>query len=228
MRLILLPGMDGTGILFDRLLAQLNIPYTVIRLPLGPLQSYAYLEQEICAQLPKEDCILLAESFAGPIAAHIARLNLPQVKALVFIATFLSPPLPILLFIARFIPLKILLRLPLAGYFVRCLLIGQEYPLARFLTALNEVPSAVIRARLTEVSHLKLRPSARDVNIPALYLCARSDFLVAKKHAQDFKDHFPSLTVCTIDGTHFLAQSNPIGCAQKINAFIARVVNKPD
>ena len=170
LRLILLPGMDGTGILFDHLLAQLNMPFAVFQLPLGPLQSYAYLAQEICAQLPQEDCILLAESFSGPLAAHIAQLNLPQVKALVFIATFLSPPLPILLFIARFIPLKILLRLPLAGYFVRSLLIGQEYPLARFLTALNEVPSAVIRARLTAVSRLKLRPSAGGLNIPALYL----------------------------------------------------------
>jgi pimeloyl-[acyl-carrier protein] methyl ester esterase len=223
LELVLLPGMDGTGLLFDRLVARLTIPCRVLALPAGTDQSYGYLAQVICTQLPQEDCILLAESFSGPIAALIAQCKMPQVKAVIFIATFLAPPRPVLLSIAAKLPLQALLKMPLAGYVIRRFMLGSEYPIELFFTALKQVPQADIKARLIAVAELNNVAFMGAMQLPALYLQAENDYLVTAAHAHAFKLLFPQLTQHALRGTHFLAQSNPLDCAEKIDWFIRQV-----
>jgi pimeloyl-ACP methyl ester carboxylesterase len=219
--------MDGTGVLFNHLTPQLEFACQIIELPSGNNQSYAFLTEYISDKLPAEDFILLAESFSGPIAANIAGLNIPNLKAVIFIATFLQPPVPALLFCARFIPLKALVHLPLASFFIQRFLLGRQYPVRRFIHILASVSNADLSARLIALKHLKHLKASKTTapcQLPTLYLAAQNDCLVAPKHIYLFKNRFADLTEFFIPGTHFLAQSNPAGCAEKINAFVKRVI----
>src|SRR4051794_30021183 len=95
MKLVLLPGLDGTGLLFEPLLRVLPSHFAplVISYPANEPLSYAQLLPLVRASLPvDEDYILLAESFSGPIAVELAASDPPRLKALILCATFLSNP----------------------------------------------------------------------------------------------------------------------------------------
>ncbi len=132
MKLVLLPGMDGTGMLFDRLIALLPLDCQIIVLPKGADQSYTYLTEYCIGRLPREDFVLLAESFSGPIAARIASDRRPNLKAVIFVATFLQPPSPPLLKLARLISPLTLLHLGYSSIlYWRCLSDGAIFSSAK-------------------------------------------------------------------------------------------------
>jgi pimeloyl-ACP methyl ester carboxylesterase len=73
--LVLLPGMDGTGQLFDDLVAALGpgVETVVVSYPPDPALDYAQLEIIARSNLPPyQPFVLLGESFSGPIAVSIA------------------------------------------------------------------------------------------------------------------------------------------------------------
>ncbi|HPG62497.1 MAG TPA: alpha/beta hydrolase, partial [Casimicrobium sp.] len=81
MKLILLPGMDGTGRLFERLLAvqPSEISPLVISYESAPAQDYDSLCTFVSELLPsllqaREPFVLLGESFSGPIAVRVGAL----------------------------------------------------------------------------------------------------------------------------------------------------------
>jgi pimeloyl-[acyl-carrier protein] methyl ester esterase len=69
-RLLLLPGLDGTGALFDRFLTVLSkdIETRTIRYPDDSAMGYPELVGFVERQLSADKSYLLAESFSGPIA----------------------------------------------------------------------------------------------------------------------------------------------------------------
>jgi pimeloyl-[acyl-carrier protein] methyl ester esterase len=76
LRAILLPGLDGTGRLFDPLLKELpaDLRAEVISYPTDAILDYAALEQFVEAALPRRDpFIIVAESFSGPLAIRLHR-----------------------------------------------------------------------------------------------------------------------------------------------------------
>ena len=76
MKLILLPGMDGTGILFQPFLDIFpeEIETQIITFPCNEKLSYQELISYVCDKLPKDnDFVILAESFSGPIAYEISK-----------------------------------------------------------------------------------------------------------------------------------------------------------
>lgn len=71
MKLVLLPGLDGTGRLFEPLLRVLPFHFSplVIAYPTHAALSYTELLRYIEQKMPcGEDYILLTESYSGPIA----------------------------------------------------------------------------------------------------------------------------------------------------------------
>ena len=75
-KLVLLPGMDGTGIMFEPLRALLPDDYAIqlMSYPAQKKLSYQELTAYVERKLPKnESFVLLAESFSGPIAYEIAK-----------------------------------------------------------------------------------------------------------------------------------------------------------
>ena len=96
MKLVLLPGMDGTGILFEPFLESLpeSISPIVVTYPCDMPLSYAELLQVIEAKLPSaEPFIVLGESFSGPLALRIAASCPPGLKGLVLSASFARNPI---------------------------------------------------------------------------------------------------------------------------------------
>jgi len=73
--LILLPGMDGTGLLFQDFVEALGaeIRAVVVSYPKNESLTYTALESTVQRQLPSDEpYVLLAESFSGPLAISIA------------------------------------------------------------------------------------------------------------------------------------------------------------
>ena len=222
-KLVLIPGMDGTGELFAPLLAELsNLECLVIPLPAAGAQDYATLVQKIHAELPTEPCVLLGESFAGPIAAQLSAL--PQVKAVIFVATFLSAPSRLLLSLARWLPISGMMRLPGANGVLRALMLGRGASgplLKQFKTVVEQVDDQTLKNRMAAMQTLD--PQLELVNKPAIYLQPAHDRLVAKSKAAAFKQHFPAIQIQAIAGPHFILQSKPKQTAVLIKNFLNQV-----
>ncbi len=95
--LVLLPGMDGTGVLFAPLLGELDprISPWVVPYPADEPLSYDELLPLVRRALPSgEPFFLLAESFSGPLAIKLASEAPGNVRALVLVSTFIKNPLP--------------------------------------------------------------------------------------------------------------------------------------
>lgn len=223
MKLVLIPGMDGTGELFGPLLAALpEQDCQVLPLPATGPQDYTTLTQYVQSQIPTEPCVLLGESFAGPMAAQLA--DLPQVKAVIFVATFLSAPSRLLLSLARWLPISGMMWLPGANGVLRALMLGRGASgplLKQFKTVVEQVDVKTLKNRMAAMQ--KLDPKLARVNKPAIYLQAAHDRLVSKSKATAFKQHFPAIQIQAIAGPHFILQSKPKQAAVLIKNFLDQV-----
>ena len=95
-KLLLLPGLDGTGRFFARLQRCLDdrIDVEVVRYPGDRPLGYRELANYVRAHIGAQPVVLLGESFSGPIAIRLAA-ELPQhVKGLILAATFITSPWP--------------------------------------------------------------------------------------------------------------------------------------
>ncbi len=76
MKIVMLPGLDGTGLLFEPALATCPAEFEAIPLALSQDEpsTYADLAERVLRDLPGEEpYLLLAESFSGPLALEVAR-----------------------------------------------------------------------------------------------------------------------------------------------------------
>ena len=81
--------MDGTGILFGRLLTYIKgFEVLVIPLPNEGPQDYISLSGHILKFLPDEEFILVAESFSGGIAAIISQHVNTNLKGIILSLRF--------------------------------------------------------------------------------------------------------------------------------------------
>jgi len=227
LKLVLLPGMDGTGNLFSPLLRELSeFNCEVITLPISGPQDYLTITEFVKGKLPREDFILVAESFSGPIGVALAREGAENMKGIIFVATFLSPPHKILLGFARRLPIKLLSSLPLASIFHKMLFLGfsasQELVVLFQYTVLS-LPSSLIKARLSSMQSLVT--TSDDIDLPVGYIQATSDRLVCSNKINDFRDTFKKIIIKPINGPHFILQANPVECAAEISELVHRLVS---
>jgi len=217
MKIVLLPGMDGTGELFEPFRSFLFTQSIIVALPQSGSQDYEYLANYVEPQLPNEDFIIVAESFSGPIAALLSSKKIKELKGIVFVATFLQCPNFPLALIAQLLPLKFLLKLPVTKPVISRFLLGScDY--STFLNVLENVSGVILRKRLYSV--LKLKPLNEVVSVRSLYLKASSDYLVSDAQIGLFKNYYQNIQFESVNGTHFLLQSNPKVCADIVNEFI--------
>src|SRR3569833_1923654 len=93
--LVLLPGMDGTGVLFDGCISSLaeECAVQIVRYPADVFLTYSELEQHVLDHLPKGVPItLVAESLSGPIALRISERRDLTLRAVVLVCSFASRP----------------------------------------------------------------------------------------------------------------------------------------
>lgn len=220
MKIIFLPGMDGTGLLFRPLLPLIPGPSEIITFPSAPPQTYQSIYTHIKARLPTEDFYLVAESFSGPIAARLASDNVAHLKGIIFVATFLSCPCKILVRLARRLPFIILLNMPFSTYIIRKFFIGPDFPITLFHQAMAKVSNRDLKHRLATLESLVDNPNTIYPPLKALYLRAENDVFISRKHTDEYIRAFPNIAITDIPGPHFLLQSRPNECATLINTFV--------
>ncbi|MDX3774001.1 alpha/beta hydrolase [Chromatiaceae bacterium AAb-1] len=213
-KLILLPGLDGTGLLFKPLTDILpsEINYQVI--PLSSLLSDepAAQAKEIARLLGNEPCILFAESYSGLIAYELCRQQQADIKHVIFAASFLDKPSAVSRF-AALLPLWPIRRKLVPAGFMNRLLFGntdRKNLLPLFYSAFDIADPAALKARLQRIS--KLEPPAGLIHQPCTYICAADDWLVSKNALTDFKRLCTQLDIAPVNGGHLVAQGQPDKC----------------
>lgn len=225
--LVLLPGLDGTGILFRPLLAALppEIPTVVCAYPGDVFLPPAQLAEQVAQRIAKLGAVvILAESWSGLVCLELLRRKPGNVAGVIFVACFAEPPMPVLLSLSRFLPLSVLMRLPPPAGLVRRFCLGAgagSAELALFREALAAVRPEVLAERLRSLR--TIGPYRERIVPPACYIQATQDRLVPEKAVDSFRALSPKLEVHPVDGPHFLLQSRPAECAVVVADFARRM-----
>ena len=208
MNIIILPGLDGTGLLAPKLRHALEGNHSVTTLAYPPhLCRYEDILEWTKSQLPNDDFILVAESFSGPVAVLLGAEAPPKLKGIAFVATFARRPVNLPVFLAYLIeimPLRSWLIAKLAQPF----LMGKWENRAftdQFRQVLYKVPASILSKRLADVLKVDVVDALKRIDVPILYLRATKDRLIPAKMAQDFAG--VSGRVQDIEGPHFLLQA---------------------
>lgn len=224
--LVLLPGLDGTGKLFQPFIRELPAGWRVhvLRYPPDERLGYDALASLALSSLPGDGrLVLLGESFSGPVAIRLAVALGSRVQALLLCCTFARNPRPGMAWLG---PLAGVLPPPavLPTFVASRALLGANAAAAvrgLLAQALAELPAAVLRARLRAVLKVDvLRPLAQ-VGVPVLYLQALQDRIVPPAAVADLLHALPTLEVVRIDGPHGLLQTAPKAAADAMLSFLA-------
>ncbi|KAE9630526.1 alpha/beta fold hydrolase [Parasedimentitalea maritima] len=223
MKIVILPGLDGTGILLSEIEELLAPKHVVVSLQYPTnLCRYEDLQTWVEERLPKGDFIIVAESFSGPLAVMLASKRIASLRGVVFVATFVKAPrsLPsILTYAIEYMPVKSRLLTWLA----QPILMGKWSKTgftAKFRQAMNLVPTSTIAGRLREVLKVDVVEKLGRLDTPFIYLQATHDRLVPAKMSHDFQ--VSPDTVVAIEGPHFLLQASFLQSAKQISDFAAR------
>lgn len=225
-KLILLPGMDGTGKLFAEFRAALPDEYEVeiVRYPRDRFLSYSGLEDFVGTTCPAtEPFVLIAESFSTPLAIQCASKRPENLKALILCAGFVTSPVKGWRKATARILAPFLFHLPLPPIAVRLWLADSNASpqLVRAIrTVLASVAPAVLSARLRAVLECDVRAAFEKVQMPVLYLQAREDRLVDASCVEELKHIHAHIRVEVLDGPHLLLQREPLKAAKAVMSFL--------
>jgi len=228
-KLVLLPGLDGTGDLFCDFVSALPdvIEVTVVRYPIDVCLPYAQLAELVTAAVPAtEPFVLLAESYSTPLAIQYAAIRPANLKGLILCAGFASSPVKGWMRSVCFLIAPIVFRTPSPGFAVKFLLVGSKAP-ASLLAAVKKVKSlshsGVPSDRLRQVIACDVREELSRVLVPVLYIRARQDRLVRGICLKEILEIHPETAVVTVSGPHLILQREPRLTAEIVAKFIEQV-----
>lgn len=223
---VLLPGLDGTGLMFGPFVAALaaaGFEARVVRYP-PALVSYAACTHFAHTLLPRDrPFLLLGESFSGPVALALAAGEPEGLVGLVLCGTFARNPRPGLAWAASLLGL-LPGRLPLG--LLRFLLLGRwATPALMDLaqTLAPQVPAATLKGRLRSVVAVDQTALLDRLRVPSLALIAAHDRLVPPGAGEWLRFHRPDLDIVRLQGPHWLLQTRPDTAVQAIAAFLDRL-----
>lgn len=219
MKIVLLPGLDGTGELFEPFVNSLpgNLKIQIISYKRHSKQSYKELVDFVITQLPNEEFILIAESFSGPIAYQVALSKPCFLKSLILVATFLENPRPVLLYLFNLLPISRILRMPIPTLLIKIFFLGntaKKDTIDMFKNTIKSVSPSVISFRLQEISKLQNKYQSSDIKV--IYIQATNDKLIPNGCLKGVQKVFKNISVQRIIGPHFILQANPKMCAEVI------------
>jgi pimeloyl-ACP methyl ester carboxylesterase len=222
--LILLPGLDGTGLLFQPFVPALPawMKPKVVNYPCDRHLTYQELLPLVLDALPQnEPFILLGESFSGPLAAMVAARRPAGLVGLVLCATFVTRPWPFVAPAVGMVARAPVLHLLLPFKKVRARLGGYATPQRRALMAeLNKLLRPhVMASRLRMVFAVDAREALRSCNVPLLYIRATRDIVVPGGNLRVIRRIHPSVQVAEIATSHMVLQREPAQAAAAIEAF---------
>jgi pimeloyl-ACP methyl ester carboxylesterase len=223
--LILLPGLDGSGVMFRPLLGHLppGIRPVVVAYPPDKLLGYHELLPLVLAALPNSSpFVLLGESFSGPLALMAAATRPEGLQAVVLCATFIRNPVKFrpgwLRHFARPIAFRLFPKLSrikamLAGY-----LTAELSEL--LIEALADVTPQVLAHRVREVLKVNVVEELVSCPVPMLYLRGDRDRVVPGHNVREIVAALPSVEVAQLPAPHHVLQTQPALAAAAISGFI--------
>jgi pimeloyl-ACP methyl ester carboxylesterase len=224
LKLVLLPGMDGTGVLFRPLVDALppELEPIVVAYPSDEPLSYAELLPLVRRSLPPSgEFVVLGESFSGPLALVVAAGHPPGLAGVVLAGSFVVNPIRALPawagalsrpWLFRLVPTT-LRRWNSLGIRVR--------PELRALFAEAQAPvrPAVWALRGREILAVDARSALSGCPVPVLYLAGRRDRIVRAHNLELIRRLRPDTQEVALDAPHLLLQTAPAAAAAAISAF---------
>jgi pimeloyl-[acyl-carrier protein] methyl ester esterase len=227
--LVLLPGMDGTGVLFNSFIAELGEDFTlnVVRYPDDRRLAYPALVELVRSSLPtSEPYVLLAESFSTPIAILCAARPDANLRGLILCAGFAHSPVPKWLS-----PLATLLRpafcIPLPDAVSRWLLLGNNvnsHLLLGVRNAVASVKSEVLTHRLRAIIQCDVRRELGSTSVPLLYIRGIEDRLIGLRSVEKIRSVRPDILLAEVDAPHLILQRRPGESAEIVRAFVRQLI----
>ncbi len=221
-----MPGLDGTGSLFERFVSALppKIRTRIIKYPqrAAQLQEYGAVVAEA---LPAGRVVLLAESFSGIVALYLLRKHEVSVESVIFVASFGSTPQRFLKVLRPLFPVfaRSIQLVPNAAWRFFCLgAAASAADIAWLKGVLAQVNPSVVTHRLRLVAAAE-NGSGTRIDVPAYYLQAEGDRLVPPRSAEHLQRLFSHFTLLRVAGPHFLLQASPAECAQLVAAIVLDV-----
>lgn len=225
--LVLLPGLDGTGLLLGEFAAACGPRVEVLPLayPADRPLDYPELEALIRARLPRDrPFFLLAESFSGPLGIRLGAAPPPGLQGLILCCTFAHQPLPACLgpllppLPHSLLPLGLLGLLVLGAFATPALQ-------AQLAAALRQVSPAVLRHRARAALAVDVRDCLPRIRMPVLCLQADADRLIPSRVSRWVAEQIPGAQRVDFHAPHFLLQVLPGPCAARVQDFMARAAD---
>ncbi len=209
---LLLPGTDGTGVFFADLAQHLK-SYAEVRILTYPRDQpldYDSLCQYLRPQLPTDaEYILIAESFAGPLAILLAHTAQKKPSKIILAASFFKAPWAFPPLILRLVSSAVGAIRPPEWLIQRLLLSPRNRHLSKQIAeTITLIEPVVLKSRLNAALTCNLTPIVKMLDSPILYIRGQHDRLIPKACAEAFVLINPNVTVTVIDAAHFVFQDN--------------------
>ena len=222
---LLLPGLDGTGKLFEPLVSfsPTDASCDVVSYPTDRQMSYAEHAEFVMADfMSGEPFVIVAESFSGPVAVLIASRQPSKLVGVVLCNTFVYRPAWRGL---SCLPWAWLFRLPLMRLVVGLHLTGFK-DVSRLVGPLRGanalVSPRVCASRIRSALKVDVRDELSALNIPVLYLRGKTDRLLFSGSVRRVEAVRPTTVIVRVPGPHLLLQVEPQPSWQEISAFVSR------
>jgi len=223
--IVLLPGLDGTGILFRPFLEQLPswLGPVVVAYPGNEKLGYDALLPMVLRSLPtNEPFIILGESFSGPLALMAAATNPPGLQAVILCVTFIrNPRRPRIAWLRHLVP-DFAFRLYPYFSSAKAMLGRYSTPELResFQSAIAAVTPEVIAFRIREVIQVDVSRELLQCPVPILYLRASRDMIVPRHNAKEIAALSSDVSTVKINAPHMLLQTQPREAVAAISRFV--------
>lgn len=210
-RIVILPGLDGSDLLLGRFveLAPAGYAVTVLPLPDDPADDYESLTNGLAARLQEfAPCHLVAESFSGPIGIKLAQEHPELVDQLTLVASFAKSPAPAIL---RWLPWRLLFLFPLPLFLARYFFVGGDRTMAiKVRQAVRGTSRATLTERIRSVLSVDVCSELASLRCPVRYLRPSRDRLVSRRAVQRILAVNDKEVEHVIAGPHLLLQTRPM------------------
>jgi pimeloyl-[acyl-carrier protein] methyl ester esterase len=162
-------------------------------------------------------CIILGESFSGPIAIEIAATD-SRIAGLVLASSFARHPFPTQ--IAAFARLLDPRRIPSSIVVAVLMGVTATPELKMHLRqVLRTLPPEIIQARIQEVLRIDKRARLNEIACPMLCLHGYSDRLVRKKRVDEIVSARPDCQTRWLESSHMLLVTHTDAAVNVIEEF---------
>ena len=227
--LVLLPGLDGTGSLFAPLLSVLPEDFipVVITYPKDKVLYYEQLFPYIREVFPwGKPYVLLAESFAGPMALKFAAEQHENIDAIVLCSAFFSKIAAPAASWTSFFTKEKWFEKATPGSAVKQLVTGgvcEPALLAAIKSAISSVKPEVLSHRIRLMFETDVTAPLKEVKAPILCLSGSQDKLGSDKAMQMLFAIKPDAASVTLDTSHLVLQTKPREAIEAIQKFLQKL-----